>query len=375
MKSLYTAAAVTLAPGAFLFIVLSLLTADQKLSDSIAGLFLAAFPTVAAAIEKREQTAQVAKDPGGALSFMGLSIPWYLILAYATAILAAVGLLAGLVSGVVEALVQAGIPGEFAGTGYDTITGNLIAQASIITLNLVAFPIVAYLVGSWIATRCEKYGPYVAVGSVFIALLLIRTLDLLAIDETSYEQLYGQKRDFIGVVPYLFLWTTIYGAFSLLGYWRSNQAKLGRYVAYLMRRLPEATKDTIVAWAYQEAQLAASQALAASTMPPVAAAPPFGVPNVRQGSNAPPISATGTGPLPVIGAQQPISPMPPRVQETPQVDFGNNPRPVIGNSNNTLPGGPAPISQPPFPVVGSNSGGPPPPRSSGMSGPPTPPSS
>jgi len=240
MKTLSIAFGLALFAIAAIFASLSTLGVEQSVAASIATAIIGGVPQIRELLDKH-LAAQ--KNPQGTpvLSLGGFELTRPRLILYGTLMIFSAMQLAsgfgGLLGGILDVhREQTFVP--------------IIAATF-----LVVFPTV-FLVGRWVGRRSVTNG----LVTIFLIGLLARIggtlFDMMLVPSEDWElmlQGLGEgsvlSRGIIQVVLGVALFFTLGG----IGYWRGRRHRLGSYLGYLLRNVPDTTQRTIVELAFEEA--------------------------------------------------------------------------------------------------------------------------
>lgn len=239
MKNPAFAFVILLIGGVIVFVVLSFFGVGTATAISIAAIPFAGITYVDQLLEKKQIKPTISALPKGIVRLEVFALRWYLMIVYATLILAAVWQFGGFI-GVLIAWLQV-IPEEFVDIP--------IAVASM----LMAVGCV-YLLGVWIGTRCDKLGILTIIAVTFFGSALSLSLDFLVLSGPEFQQFYGAPKTVGLFLNITLLDTLLMGIFGMIGFWRGRRARLSRYVWHLLSRLPADSRNTLVDLVNEEAQ-------------------------------------------------------------------------------------------------------------------------
>jgi len=239
MKTLGFAFVIVLAAATVCFGVLAKFGVADKVAAPIAGVLFGAITYVHQALEQRTAKPRLALAPQHIVSLEGFGLSPLLMIVYGSLL-------------VVAALGSAGVLG-----GLAAGIGNVKEEDIVGVGGLVAFPTAVfalYLVGHWTGVRCSARGVLVIFTIVLASRALISIPDVFLISDAEFLKLYAAPRTLLRVTEYWGLGVAFFGIVAGAGYWRGRRRRLGAYLAYLVKRLPGDTGNTLVTLAYDEAK-------------------------------------------------------------------------------------------------------------------------
>jgi hypothetical protein len=123
----------------------------------------------------------------------------------------------------------------------------------VMLLGMVIPLVSAYVVGKWIGARCERKGWLAVVIAALFVPVFDRTLSFIFYSREELSVfLHASSTVELFFLPVAII-GSLFGLVCLLGYWQGQTTQLSRYLTYLLRALPEASRDTLVHLAYDEA--------------------------------------------------------------------------------------------------------------------------
>lgn len=120
---------------------------------------------------------------------------------------------------------------------------------------LVVFP-TAFLVGRWVGHRSVSHGLLTIFLIGFIARTTATFLDLFLTEPKVLELLLnsvGEGFTLFHVIKQIATGSVLFFVLGALGYWRGRSQRLGRYLGYLLKNVPDATQHAIVELAFEKA--------------------------------------------------------------------------------------------------------------------------
>jgi len=215
------------------FLALSHLGLDKSVAGAIASAIISAIPSIRESLDKHGLPGARREARRPVLSFEGFGLSPQKQIVYGFLMLfGAMNLSSGFV----------GLLGGASGLTAETTV--LITQAVSI---VVVYPAM-FLVGRWVGRRGISKG----IATVFLICAFARVanslLDLSFFSYPKVRSLAGMQswQQIVAGVALLFL-------VGCLGYWRGRRQRLSAYLAYLLRRVSNDTREAIVELAYGEA--------------------------------------------------------------------------------------------------------------------------
>ena len=126
----------------------------------------------------------------------------------------------------------------------------------IVALTIIPQMIVAYFVGKWIGVRSESKGLFAILAVAFFVPFIGLVIVLFRPDHGKL--LFPSKPTIADFLIRLLVGAVKYGVPAVFGYWRGRVIQLSRYYVYLLRALPEESRDALVNLASDEAKRLAS---------------------------------------------------------------------------------------------------------------------
>jgi hypothetical protein len=186
-------------------------------------------------------TWRIAPAPDDLVRYESFHSPWYELLLYGAFILGAGVELGGFIAG-------------FFGSWADE-------NASLPSLAIVASvfwtPLVLFFIGTLIGTQSDRFSILILLGVAVLGRFLGTTTDFLLVESHRFEMLFKHDK----TLAYYFLVLAIgslysvivAGTFGLLGFWRGRRVRLGRYLQFLLQKLPPTERKALIDMAYEEA--------------------------------------------------------------------------------------------------------------------------
>lgn len=244
MKTLSAAFAITMGIIAIVYLVLVQIGVEQSAAGSIVSALVGCVPFVREGLEKAGSRAPAAPSPS-VLSLGRFGVPAARVVLYGTLMLVAVMQAAGVIGMLVSSIINNRL--DFDGSAF------------VPTLSLVVYLTVypaAFLIGRWVGRRSARYGLL----SVFLIALLGRTLttaiDALLVPgdfEKILQTFFGSGSMASNIAWQIISGTVLFSVVGALGYWRGRRQRLGSYLGYLLKNVPEPARLAIVDLAFEEA--------------------------------------------------------------------------------------------------------------------------
>ncbi|MCY4515588.1 MAG: hypothetical protein OXC69_10750 [Candidatus Tectomicrobia bacterium] len=211
-------------------------------ASMISAVFLALTGPVHQTLKERSNRPRFTTEPTTPVTLAAYALPWHLLYVYGTLIFLAV---TSLLSGFGGFLAAAAGIGRNAFPVILTITGGLGGL------------FVAFLLGRWVGLRSgasPTSGVLITMVALATALSVEKAFSFIVMPEDLFLQIYVAEP-----TPQLLLkgiagGLLLYGIFGLLGYWRGRTIRAGNYLHFLLKRLPEETRRSLMALVYEEVQ-------------------------------------------------------------------------------------------------------------------------
>lgn len=230
---------------------LSISEFTKEAAKPIAGSLMAAIPAVHQLLQKSGSRLSLSARKRGVVSFHGYAMPVVMLALYGILIMFSVPFLVGFVKGFAE-----GFAAGFAGVALEK--APKIDFSIIRPFIIIAQLIVAYFVGRWIGIRSESKGLFAILAIAFF----VPFIDLV---RGLFLEGPGQIGKFLII---LLVGVVKIGVPAVFGYWRGRVIQSSRYLTYLLRALPQESRDALVNLASDEAKrLASSGASQLGTSP------------------------------------------------------------------------------------------------------------
>ncbi len=213
------------------FAALSALQVPKEIAGSAAGAFLGAIPYVHKQFERRAKSPILAFRRDAIVTFDSFALPNYVLVVYGTFVAFAVSQVIG---GFSVAIAESAA----------TFEGMATPVAGLLSAPLQMF--IVFAMGRWIGVRSGRLGVLIVLTVFVLSVSAEHILRLAYMDDRAFATAFGVDRTSMimlaqwggGVV----LWTI----FGLLGFWRGRRRRLSQYADYLLRKLPPATRDTVL---------------------------------------------------------------------------------------------------------------------------------
>lgn len=233
MKTLLLALGIALAGIIVVFLVLASAGIDKSIAGTIATAIVGGIPYLRESLDKQGLPGTRRWTNPTVLSFEGFGVPTPRLVLYGTLILAAAMNLASGFGGVIIG-----------------VSGFKLEEASAVLLGFAAVVVypTAFLVGRWVGRRSISKGVVAVFLIAALARLATTILDMFVMSDQELAAVVGMKawqQAAIGI-PLFFV-------VGCLGYWRGRRQRLATYLSYLLGRVSEDTRETIVELAFAEA--------------------------------------------------------------------------------------------------------------------------
>ncbi len=255
MAHLVLALAIVLLAFVALNLVLPLIFGiSQEEALGFAAIALALFPPVDQYLEIREVTVHLSGLPRRRAGTLAeFSIPWYVLLAYGVVLLFALHQVTGAIFLVGESNPQ--IHAIF------NADAGMVIQSGGAALPLIVPALIGmFVLGRWIAIRSSGHAVPVIIGVAFGGHFLALLAAVLTSGDPSSGRpvMSGMSSDMhslwnVGDFLYLVVPTAAaFAAVGLVGWWRGHSQRIVRYADYLLNRLPNDIRLTVVGMLYDE---------------------------------------------------------------------------------------------------------------------------
>jgi hypothetical protein len=234
MKNIALSVLIVLVFGAVLVATLSMFEVTKEAAKPIVGGFPLAIPAVHQLLQKSGSRLSLSATKRGVVSLQGYTMPVVMLALYGFLILLSTSEIMGFLTG-------------FAGAAAGVTAGNALY---INLLAIIPQMIVAYFVGRWIGVRSKSKGLFATLAVAF---------SVPFIDLAGAVLLSITGKHTMGEFLIMLLISAIkYAVPAVFGYWRGRVIQLSRYLAYLLRALPQESRDALVNLASDEAKRLAS---------------------------------------------------------------------------------------------------------------------
>jgi hypothetical protein len=242
MKNAALSVLVVLVLAALLLVPLSMFEVTKEAAKPIVGGLPLAIPAVHQLLQKSGSRLSLSPKKRGVVSFHGFTMPVVMLAIYGILVLTSVSFVGGFLTGFV------------AGAADVAPEKVLIIGA----LTIIPQIIVAYFVGRWIGIRSQSKGLFAVLAVAFVV-PLIDSLSILIVGQFMVQQkLVSSLPSGPAIGLYLLITLLVgvakYGVPLVLGYWRGRVSQSSRYLVYLLRALPQESRDTLVNLASDEAK-------------------------------------------------------------------------------------------------------------------------
>jgi hypothetical protein len=250
MKNVALSVLVVLVLGTVVVATLSMFEMTKEAAKPIVGSFPLTIPAVHQLLQKSGSRLSLSPKKRGVVSLQGYTMPVVMLAFYGILIMLSMSEMMGFLAG--AAALAAGVAVEK--------LGNILALA------IVPQMIVAYFVGRWIGVRSRSKGLLAVLAVAFFVPLIDLVIILLRPD--LGKPFFPQKPTIAELLIVLLVSAVKLGVPALFGFWRGRVIQLSRYLAYLLRALPQDSRDALVNLASDEAKrLASNSASQLSTLP------------------------------------------------------------------------------------------------------------
>lgn len=237
MKNLATAFVIVLGASSVVFLVLSTFGIQDKIAGPISSTLFGAITYVSQVLDKGKSG--LALFPAGVVDFSKFFIKFYLLIGYVSILLFSVMELSSAIGGLVAA-------------AFATELSNLhpILVGSSLGINFVS----VFLLGRWVGKRSSRLPFLVIIVSCVIAEAIGHASDFVMLPDDDYEQVVGLSKNLVNLSLMILGGSILFSVVGLIGCWRGRARRMAEYLNYLLKRIPSATRDTLVAIAYEEAR-------------------------------------------------------------------------------------------------------------------------
>jgi len=135
--------------------------------------------------------------------------------------------------------------------GLSGVTPGTAVFASLVGLTSIPLKIIAAAyIGRWIGTRAQRYGFAVAFGAIGLGCIVSFLAGVLMLG-SDLENMLGRTAlsAFLSILPDF----VIYVIAGVLGVWHGQRQRFARHLAFIMKVIPEGTRQVIVEMARDEA--------------------------------------------------------------------------------------------------------------------------
>jgi hypothetical protein len=241
MKNVALSVLIVVVLGTAVVATLSMFEITKEAAKPIVAGFPLAIPAVHQLLQKSGSRLSVSARRRGVVSLHGYTMPVVMLALY--------GILITL-----SAAQGMGFLAGFVASAAGLITAN--DWNFMIVLIIIPQMIVAYFVGKWIGVRSQSKGLFAILAVAFFVPFIDLVLILFRPDHGT--RLFPSKPTIAESLIRLLIGAVKYGVPAVFGYWRGRVIQLSRYYVYLLRALPEETRDALVNLASDEAKRLAS---------------------------------------------------------------------------------------------------------------------
>jgi hypothetical protein len=125
-------------------------------------------------------------------------------------------------------------------------------------IGYVVVPSILYFLGSWIGSRCNRFGVFVVIVVVMLAGYIDLAQTFLILPETKFETLFhGEGKSFelfltLALARFgQILWQVLFG---LVGFRHGRRKQMASYLRYLLSRLSSTDREAMIDMAYEAAK-------------------------------------------------------------------------------------------------------------------------
>lgn len=237
MKNLFIAFFIVLLGAVITFAVLSVFEIQKEIAGTASGIFFGGISYVHQILEKRSLKPNISALPTTIVTLDGFGLSPIIMATYGTLILFAVGNVGSALGGIVAGILNLD----------ESQVGPLIMLFSSIFVLYCA-----YVVGRWIGSRCKTHGILVTLVAVLCFRILGTTIDSNIISNENFQNLYGEQMSFFFFLKQIFAALLILGGIALIGYWVGRKKRMSRYLSYLLRFIPDETRNDLLQLTYEE---------------------------------------------------------------------------------------------------------------------------
>jgi hypothetical protein len=235
------AVVIFVAAFALLLLVTSEIWEGAAWAATLAGLPALLLPRIAEFVERAAGRRSWAAGKQATIQdYCGFQVGWPWTVAY--------GFLALMAWDGISTFVVASIAGAADGTDFIHEDTRLRTFVLALAINLPALMLGGYLISRWIGIRCARMG----LVAVLIAVVLF-TAVTVGISALAPAERYDVAFLRLNLSEFPFILVC-----GLIGYWRGRKARWSKYLDYLVRVIPPATRDRVVGLAFTEVQKAAA---------------------------------------------------------------------------------------------------------------------
>lgn len=239
LKNLAVSFLIVLAGAAVVFFVLSRFGVATQIAGPIAGSFFYAITFVSQKLDGGRSVKGLTLLPPGVVDYSMFAIAYYLMFFYVMILLLATveffSFLGGLIAGMFGMDLQHVMP-------------------VLLVCDLITYTAGPFLLGKWVGTRSSARPYLVTAAAAVSAAVIGHLIDFELLTADSYSQIYGFTKTETAFWTGSAFSAVIFVGFGMLGCWRGRRRKMSAYFSYLLTRIPEGTRETMVSIAYDEAQ-------------------------------------------------------------------------------------------------------------------------
>jgi hypothetical protein len=228
-----------------LYLIVWGMTSDVDAAKTAAAFSMTSLPGISSWLEHWE--AKKSSLPGQKMairSLEGFSISFPILVAVGVIIAVAIVQIGAFISGIIVDMINLG-------TGAQRLSGSPRYTAAGIA-NIPIVLIGAYLLGSWIGSRCARNGIFAVILVAALGAIASKSLDFLGMPSEEFHTLFGES--LASVFPFVLGLFGFFAISGLLGFWRGSRLQKTKYINYLLSALPEDTRNLLVDLAFEEAK-------------------------------------------------------------------------------------------------------------------------
>lgn len=237
MKNLIIAFFIVLLGAVITFAILSVFEIQKEIAGTASGIFFGGISYVHQILDKRSLKPNLSALPTSIVTLDKFGLAPVIMATYGVLILFAVGNVGGVLGAVVAATLN---------LDKSQIGPSIMLFSGIFVLYC------AYVVGHWIGSRCRTHGILVTLVVVLCFRILATTVDINLLSNEDFLSVYGEQISFSFLLQQIFSGILIIGGTALIGYWVGRKKRMSRYLSYLLRFIPNETRNDLLQLAYEE---------------------------------------------------------------------------------------------------------------------------